>query len=738
VVSFYLMIYSSLHAGNLFAIISTQRFSLPIMLAVIAVAVSSVLLFRLLRYGILDVLRHYSILRISPTVLRPVFDGLISLLLGFIILFPPLAFGGVDPWAASVLELSILILFFLHLFQGIRSGRIRYRKNSLNVLFFVFILGIIAQLLLGTSCVPYRTFMTFKTVILYFALFFVIVNRVKCRKDIDHIIATISLAGLLVSSVAIMQLVTGTDKIYWTRKPPAPVFFGPFTYWNHFSCYVALAALLTLGSLCYQLLKSKDITWQEPKQTLKDLMNIITEPKAAFLLLSFSLMTMALFLAKSRAAILCFVAMLVFFLSSLWTKKSTRKAIPVFFSGIVLAFLIIVFFLLGTNTGADKIIMELRTIFSAEEYAFRVALYTIDAPKIFKAHPFFGIGLASLYDVLPLYLSMINVHGWGHVPGIYEVAVIPRYIFNDTLQLLLEMGSIVFLILAVLFVRFIFTTVKIIRGAVSRYKFTVGMGIISAIFFFGLHSSIDYDVWLSSLSSLLVIILSLALLTAHLRIAHYGTEIAFEERTVAIIKTKRGKIVFFVFSAIVFGYFALIVCRPLIVNVLTKREATLSSFRTALAIDPKNDRLRYTYHKFLLDQYQKGLLEKETAFRHAEAAIDRAIRLNPYKTSYLVTKGDFELRRKRYNEAALIYQKAATMEPHNPIIQMGCAAAIFWQAIHERNISKRSILTKKGNIYYSKARALSSGKITLASIVKNKKVYTRLIESLRKEGVAVQ
>jgi hypothetical protein len=691
-----------------------------------------------LTYGMLDIVRYYKNKEARNNRAEKFFDNISTYLLTFIILFPPLAFGGVDSWAVVALELSILCLFFIFILKSIKSGVIEFKKNTLNLLFILFILYLVFQILFKTTKLPYNTFLTLKTVSIYFGLFIVIVNSVRSEREIDSIIFKLMLAGLTVSLVGILQQATGTDKIYWIRKPYAPVSFATFTYWNHFACYISMVALISFGSLCANMFKNiKSAQNLTSRKTLFDIMDNVLKGRTLFMLFSFAIMAMALFLSKSRSGIIFFLAGFIFFISFILRRKYPKKFVAALTLGLVAIYILSLGFsgiVMNVDLKIGEILRELGTVLSSGEYVFRATLYTIDAPKIFKDYPFFGIGLSSLYHVFPSYLSVIHTHGWGHTPGVYSVSVVPRYMFNDPLQLLIEAGLIGFIILLTPFAIFLMKFFKNIGAARDDYKYLVGMGLISSYLFLGLHTQIDFDFSLSSISSLFVILLSLSLLTANLGSVKDDSEI--EKNRIVTLKTKESKMGFYIFSTVIFVYFALVVSRPIIVNFLTRDAATVDSYKKALALDSRNADIHYKYHKFMLEQYKKRYITKEVAFREAGAAINKAIKLNPYETGYLMTKGDFELLQKNYEEAANFYRKAAFAGPSNPVIQMGYAVTLFWQAIHEKYIMrKKDRLLKKGLIYYSKARILSDEQINLDSIIKNKKALSFLKENLNKEGL---
>jgi len=727
------------------ALVSDKPKFWPIAIAGILIVIILFFLLKPFMRGAFNVLSFYKRGPVKSKLINAIFNAVISAVLTFIIFFTPIAFGGEPVWAMTVLELSALLLFFVFLLKAIRYNTVKYRKTILNGLFVVFISYLIFQILF-TSKLPHRTFQGLKQVFLYFALFTVIVNHVRGREGIDNIIFKISLAGFFIASIGTLQALTGSKKMYWMVMPRVPTFFGPFSYWNHFAAYISLIALLTLGYICVKIFEAREVSWDRPLNVvLQDIFENTLGAKVFFMLTLFSIMVTAILLSKSRAGILLFLVTFIFFVSSLSSRGYFKKIVIPLFAGLAtialfLGGLSLGFAFMGITAyaGLGQVLSELYTILDPGGYIFRASMYFITFSNFLKECPFFGIGFWSVSDILPLYLPTITVYGWGQTPGLLHIAAIPRHIYSDGLEALIEMGFIGLTAILIPFFIFLRKLVKIIGGAQSGYKYIIGTAILSSLLFWALHGFIDYDMVLPAISSLYVIMLSLSVLVINLD-PQKNLKINMETKAMVVLKTKINKNLSYLLSIVIFAFLAFIISKPLIIGRLTNSRATSSSFERAIALDAKNDKTYYNYYNFIMHQYKKDYLSKKEALDKANSVIDKAIKLNPYVTTYLIAKAELGLLKKDYREAAALYEKASLQEPNNPIIQMGYAIVLFWQGIHESYIpEKKDRLLKKGLIFYQKARTLSENQLSLRAMIKNRNISSLLIKNLKEEGIDIR
>lgn len=645
--------------------------------------------------------------------------NLVFLNLALIIFFAPFAFGTVHLWSETILELAILSALFLYILKSIKEGVIQYRKNILNILFSILISYITCQIYFGITRHPYYTYLALRLTLIYFALFFVVTNIMHDKKDIDNFMFKITLAGFFISALGIAQFITGTNKIYWVKEFPGRSFFSTFIYDNHFACYISMIAILTLGRLITNLYAGKAISWDlSLRQIFLNLLDNIFNKKALFTLFSFTIMVTALFLSKSRAGILVFLSSLIFFISSILFTRYPKKIIWIIASGLLATYLLL------NWIGLGGVLNELNTIFSYKSYGGRLDEY-IDALRMLKDYPLTGIGLGAFSNIFPMYRL-------GPVLNFYE------YLHNDMLQFLIEVGIVGFTIALIPFSIFLIKLIKEVKNSAIKYKYYIGLSIISIFFYLALHTSIDFGLHNNAVASLFIIILAISLLIINLNLSSNDLEPNFKIRKLIVIKSKKNKIFLYIFSIIAFAYLSFIILKPFLAYILVEKKPSFSALAIAIKLDPKNDDLYFKNYQFIVNQLKKEKgIDESAVYDKAKIAIDKAIELNPYKTTYLIANGGLELWHKDYEGASSFFKEASLREPYNPLIQMVYSYALFWQGIHEKDMEEKERLLRKGLVYYSTATHLDRS-LTLKSIITDEISYMLLRDILRKEGIEVR
>lgn len=634
-------------------------------------------------------------------------NNLASITLSFIIFFAPFAFGVIHLWSETILDISALSLLFLYLLGSVGRGRIEYKKTTLNYLFVFLISCIIFQLLFRTTKYPYYTYLGIKRIAIYFALFTAVVNLSGKGDEPGRVLFKIILAGFFISVLGILQLITGTDKIFWVKEfPRRCVTFGPFTLTNFFACYISMAALLALGRLAAAMYEGEPISWDIPlKHIFLKALDKLFDRKFLFIALCLAVMVTALFLSRCRGGILFFLVSAILFASSLFSVKYPRKALWIIISSAIMIYLLLKWI------GLTAVLRELNTIFSPDTYGGRLDVY-IDALKMLKKSPLTGIGFLAFSNVFPLYRS-------GPVLNFY------RFLHSDILQFLIEVGIPCFVIITTIFLVFAARLIRRAQKAQNPHRYCIVLSLISVFFYLGLHASIDFGMRSGAVSSLFVIILAVA------------SVIADAGRPPGVLRINAGKRPF-VYTAIsiLFVWFFFVLLKPLIAHIITENGPTRARFNAALRLDPDNDGLYFKNYGFVTSEFRKGSLSYEETYVMAKRLVDRALELNPYKTVYLLAEGDLELWHKNYEAAMPFFRKASLAEPYTPLVQMSYACSLFWRGLDETDVAKRANLLKKGFIYYSTAVYLDRH-ANIGSVIRDEEASRFIREALKNEGLAV-
>jgi O-antigen ligase len=402
-----------------------------------------------------------------------------ALPIAVIISISVLLFGSIEPWAYTIMDIFILILFNIWLYRS-KNGLIVNGTPWSKVImasglgFFIFsvfqviplpltiIKGLSPrtfELTIGASS-GYRTislyrYETINCIIMFLAylmIFLMTASFSKDRKSVIFIITALIVFGSMLSVFAVVQKSLWNGKIYWFRELSsggAP--FGPFVNRNHFAGFIGMLIPSGMGLAL------------ECKRTEKTL--LIT-----FLTL---VMAIGLFYSLSRGGIISFFMSTALFLFLIMIKKGKRKALLYIF--IFLFFLTFYLLHLGISPVTEMFISE------GLSSGGRLLVWK-GTFKAFGDFMWFGTGLGTFRHVFPLYEA-------GGINAEFHHA------HNDYLQLLLEAGLIGTL--------FAFMFISAMAMLVLRHGFDKGRsfityGLVASMFYMFVHSIFDFNLHMPS------------------------------------------------------------------------------------------------------------------------------------------------------------------------------------------------------------------------------------------------
>jgi len=378
--------------------------------------------------------------------------GLCLLLAGSV-----LAFGGVEVWAQSPMEIGTAALFvFWAVLTALKpEGRIHWNLLNWPLLGFITI-GLI-QLAFHLTAYTFLTLTQLLKLAAYFLIFFLATQAFRTRNELAKLVWFLIIFCFAVSLFAITQHFTSTGEIYWMEafKIEADP-FGPYVNRNHFAGFVELTLPLGLAMMAFRGIH----------RDVMPLMVLLTVVPMS-----------ALVLSSSRGGIVGFAFEIgVLILLVLSRRTSAWKNARVIAAGaIALIALVTVMWV-----GADQAIARFATLKSPEINFGRRISMARGAAHIFLDHPIIGCGTGTLVDVFPAYETA------------YDAKVVD-HVHNDYMEMLAEMGllggacGIVFLILLYREARRVFAAEQ---GHFSR---AIHAGAIVAVSGMLLHSLVDFN-----------------------------------------------------------------------------------------------------------------------------------------------------------------------------------------------------------------------------------------------------
>ncbi len=380
------------------------------------------------------------------------FDYILCYGLVVLVVFGPLSFGAVEPWAVFALQCGVALLFLLWAAQQVASGSLQVALSPLYVplLGFAAIVGL--QILLHVPRYLYGTVSAAQFSLLYGLVFFVAVQVFHRDKNLDRILGMLGLFGFLLALFAIIQHFAGNGKIYWIRPvTDESSVFGPYVNRNHFAGVMELLAPLPVV-----------LATRSDRSMLERFASMFAG----------GVMVAAVFLSGSRGGMLSVVAEFMFFIGCvLLVRRGSRST----WMGIV--FFCVLAAGLVAWVGTVDMVERIGTLADQFNSATMDQRSTIlrDSLVMVKELPLLGWGLGQFPNVYPQFRS-------------FYTNFFVNAAHDDYLQLLVETGFLGFA-MAVLFI------VLLYRGGFKRWRAGNRANLAALVACTGLlvHSFVDFN-----------------------------------------------------------------------------------------------------------------------------------------------------------------------------------------------------------------------------------------------------
>lgn len=314
--------------------------------------------------------------------------------------FSVLAFGAVEVWSESLLEIGAALLFLVWAFRTYRSADANIRWSPLNWPLLGFIGIGLLQLLFRWTPYAFLTRTELLKLAAYFLIFFLTAQLFRTRTELSQLAWFLVVLCFAVSLLGIIQYFTSENELYWIHDlkiQGEP--FGPFVNRNHFAGFLELTLPVSLALMVFRSVR-RDLF------LLTTLLTIVP--------------VSAIILSGSRGGIVGFavevgvLALLMRSRNARRAKGSRRMAIGI----LALAALALVAWV-----GAGRAIERFSKIGSYDISSDRRISMFRGAAHIFFDHPVFGCGLGALVDVFPRYETAYDGKVVDHVHNDYIEAL---------------------------------------------------------------------------------------------------------------------------------------------------------------------------------------------------------------------------------------------------------------------------------------------------------------------------
>ena len=457
--------------------------------------------------------------------------GIIALLI-----YTPLAFGGVTPGALAVLEILSAGLLLLWLVQQLFTHKDRppsvesepghsafFLRTFVKKIFtgasFLF-LGIIyvqtfalpasfTKILspktyalyseaafntgsslpsrLPLSVYAYTTENEWAKLVAYAIVFFLMTRVIRSRTQINRLLHIIFIMGCLEAVYSFLQFFSGA-KLLDLYPARGSFVSGSFVNKNHFAGYLEMVIPLCFALLLTQFRRNGSTRAKLAPEHFRE-----TYPKVFLLLLALFFMVAALLLSGSRGGIVSFSCATMFFVLLARQRRLLRRKVVLVLIFIALSIALTIF--LNPDILTQRIYtfnsLESDSSFQVRRELWRSALH------IFQDYPINGSGLGSFTHLNPRYRTFRD-----HLRH-YE------YAENDYVQLLAESGIIGTVLLLLAGFTLGVQLFTLWRQRHSRWKIALVAGGMSGMFSLLIHSGTDFNLRIPSNALLFVTIAAL-------------------------------------------------------------------------------------------------------------------------------------------------------------------------------------------------------------------------------------
>jgi O-antigen ligase len=320
-----------------------------------------------------------------------------------LMMFAPLAFGAVEPWAIAILQCGAMLLLVGWVAEQTATGRIQVHRHPLLLPALLFGAVIFTQVFFGLTSYWYASYQEFLRFVAYGALLFIATQVFRSGTNVRRLGVALSIFGGALALLALAQDLTSEGLLYWVRRPRfGGDIYGPYVNRNH---YAGLMELLTP----FPLVLALSHRFQLPQRLL--------------FAGTGALMAATIVLSGSRGGMLALFAELVFVGAVLLSGKRNVGS-SAGLGAFLAAFIGLLFWLDASAALKDWTYLHVTDEASVGRWAI-----TRDALAMFLQKPLLGFGLGTFPVVYPQFRS-------------FYTDFFINQAHNDVVQVLVETGII--------------------------------------------------------------------------------------------------------------------------------------------------------------------------------------------------------------------------------------------------------------------------------------------------------
>lgn len=435
----------------------------------------------------------------------------------------PLAFGSVDVWASSLMEIGIFIVLAAWFIKGLICGRLIVETSWALYLLCALIALTALQLLplpdailsvispnrlkidgvfldkaegawSSISVYRYATLTELQKLLSYTALFVVITSHYRSKEQVMVLVRTVLSMGVFIAVFAVVQKLAWNGKLYWFYPLPIGVdsdathVWGPYLNHNHFAGYMEMSVLLALGLFLY---RSTNLRLMPGISLKRAIARLLSSGKLLTLILPVMaaiVMSAVLFLSLSRGGIAGLTGAALIFTIMVFRRKSLKKRTTVM---VIFTLLAVILTLSSSWSRIEDRFMEVGEVGKIKR--FELWLNTMD---IVKDYPLLGTGLGTFKNIYPYYQEG-------------DSTLFFAYAENDYIESVTDLGivgGLLIIVMGGLYIRSI-----VVRWRMRRDSFAkcLGAGALASVATILIHNFSDFNLRIPSNAMLFVVVAAL-------------------------------------------------------------------------------------------------------------------------------------------------------------------------------------------------------------------------------------
>ncbi|MFC1812260.1 O-antigen ligase family protein [Thermodesulfobacteriota bacterium] len=469
---------------------------------------------------------------------RIIFIGIIALLI-----FAPLAFGSVHVWAYTIIEIGVFFLLALWVVDRLffsKSDAIEWVRTSVNLVLILLIALIGIQMVpLPSSMIALLSPRTFADkmqlfdmiqkaygaalpkpswiclsyyfhptlteslkLMAHIGMFFLVLNTIRSRRQINILIYSLILVGLFEASYAVVQIFSTNPQVWWWRSRVGTFHHfasGTFIGSNHFAAYMGMVLCLLLGFIVAQKRKTARLTsglggfrssfqravgWFSPESE---------HPKLIFFFFVAVFIGVAILLSASRGSIFSIGISMVLLSVLLFSKRQHR-----IYGGLALS-LFLATLAYGLHVGIDPTLDKFK---QNQGFYDRLKTTRTIIPMI-ADYPIIGVGWGNFRYLYPRYIDdfdRVSTSGYAH---------------NDWIESGTEAGIAGGVLILIAFAGYLVKMIRIWMRRRDLYALGVGTGVITGLLSIGIHSFFDFNMHVPANALTLSVLLGIGYAAVH-------------------------------------------------------------------------------------------------------------------------------------------------------------------------------------------------------------------------------